>query len=54
MLPSGTTLAKWYKENEPLLQEDPTNQSLVRIVAVALLPICEADPRTVESGHAGA
>ena len=44
MLPPGTTLAEWYKENEPLLQEDPTNQAMVRIVAVALLPLCEENP----------
>jgi hypothetical protein len=44
MLPSGTTLAQWYKENEPLLQQDPTNQAMVRKVAVALVPVCEAQP----------
>lgn len=44
MLPSGTILAKWFIENESLLQQDPTNQDLVRKVAVALLPLCEANP----------
>lgn len=41
MLPFGTTLAEWFVENEPLLQQDPSNQELVRVVAVALLPVCE-------------
>ena len=44
MLPSGTTLAEWFAENERVLQQDPTNQELVRVVAVALLPLCEENP----------
>jgi hypothetical protein len=38
------TLAQWYKENEPHLQQDPTNQERIRVVAVALLPVFENEP----------
>ena len=41
-LPPGTTLAQWYHANEPLLQEGPSEQERIRIVAAALLPLFEA------------
>jgi len=48
-LPPGTTLAEWFAENEPVLQQDPTNQALVRKVAVVLLPLFEQEPRFHEA-----
>lgn len=48
-LPPGTTLAQWFSENELLLQQDPTPQELVRVVAVALLPLFELEPRCHEA-----
>ncbi len=41
--PPGTTLAEWYRENEPLLQGDPGELERIRIVAAALLPLFDAD-----------
>jgi hypothetical protein len=48
-LPSGITLAQWYRENELLLQEDPTRQERNRVVAVALLPLFEEQPECWEA-----
>jgi hypothetical protein len=49
MLPPGITLAQWFRENEPLLQQDLTPQELVKVVAVALLPLFEQEPRCHEA-----
>ena len=43
-LPSGTTLAEWYSQNEALLQQDPSSQEWIRIVADALLPVFNEHP----------
>jgi hypothetical protein len=43
-LPPGKTLALWYRENEPLLRQDPCMREKNTIVAVALLPIFEKQP----------
>jgi hypothetical protein len=40
----GTTLAQWYSENEPLLQQEPTRQERNMVVAVTLLPIFAEQP----------
>ena len=43
-LPPGTTLARWYRENQPLLQQEPSLRERNRVVAVALLPLFEERP----------
>ena len=45
----GTTLAQWFHENEPLLQRDPTPKEPVKVVAVALLPLFQQEPRCHEA-----
>ncbi len=44
LLPSGTTLAEWFGENEPPLQQDPTMPERNMVVVVALLPVLEVHP----------
>jgi hypothetical protein len=38
-LPPDTTLAEWFKVNEPLLREEPSSRERGRVVATALLPL---------------
>ena len=45
----GITLAQWFHENEPELQQDSTPQELIKVVAVALLPLFEQEPRFHEA-----
>ena len=44
-LPSGKTLAQWYRENEPQLRQEPCLRDKNTIVAVALLPLFEKQPQ---------
>mgnify|MGYP000950549487 CR=1 FL=1 len=45
----GITLAQWFAENEPLLQEGFSRQERVRVVAVALLPLFKQNPDSWEA-----
>ena len=47
-LPQGMTLAQWYRQNEPQLQQDPTQQARNRGVA-ALLPLFEQEPGCLDA-----
>jgi len=56
-LPDGTTLAAWYRANEPALRKESCDRARNNIVAVALLPLFEAEPQhwaAVEFLNAGA
>ena len=50
-LPPGLTLAQWFSQNEPLLQQDSVNPELVRVMAVALLPLFEHEPGCDEAAN---
>jgi hypothetical protein len=43
-LPAGTSLAKWYAENAEAFRANPTGRERNSAVAVALLPLIEAEP----------
>jgi len=45
-LPASKTLAQWYRENEPLLRQEPCLRDKNTIVAVALLPLFEKQPES--------
>ncbi len=48
-LPEGQTLAQWYKANRSKLHKSATKRHLNRIIASALLPLFEAQPRHWEA-----
>ncbi|HEX8916479.1 MAG TPA: hypothetical protein VF796_29275 [Humisphaera sp.] len=43
-LPAGTKLSKWYLENAEALRANPTGRERNSAVAIALLPLIEAEP----------
>src|SRR5438132_1281700 len=43
-LPSGTTLAAWFREREPSLRKDGTQRELNLRMAAAILPLFEESP----------
>lgn len=43
-LPDGTSLAAWYRANEPALRKESCDRARNNIVAVVLLPLFEAEP----------
>ncbi|HSI33445.1 MAG TPA: hypothetical protein VK986_07625 [Tepidisphaeraceae bacterium] len=45
-LPAGTSLAEWYKENEPALRKTATDRPRNTTVAVVLLGILERSPES--------
>ena len=49
--PHGTTLAEWYRQNEPLLQQEPSSRARSMVVAVALLPLFEDEPECWKAIH---
>ena len=48
-LPSGKTLAQWYRENESSLRQEPCLRDKNTIVATALLPLFEKQPEGWEA-----
>ena len=48
-LPSGKTLAQWFRENEPLLRQEPCQRDKNTVVATALLPLFEKQPNNWEA-----
>ena len=47
--PPHMTLAQWFSENEPLLQQDPSLRERYTVVAAALLPLFENEPQCWEA-----
>jgi hypothetical protein len=48
-LPSGKTLAQWYRENEASFRQEPCQRDKNTVVAVALLPLFEKQPERWEA-----
>ncbi|MFW6161226.1 MAG: hypothetical protein ACODAJ_00565 [Planctomycetota bacterium] len=44
-LPDDTTLAAWYRANKAALRKEPCDRARNNVVAVALLPLFEAEPQ---------
>ncbi len=48
-LPPGKTLAQWFRENEPLLRQEPCLRDKNTFVAAALLPLFDNQPEYWEA-----
>jgi hypothetical protein len=48
-LPPGKKLAQWYRENQPLLQQEPCQRDKNTVVAAAQLPRFEKQPENWEA-----
>ncbi len=48
-LPAGTTLAKWYEDNAPVLASNAVDRDRNTTVAATLLPLFEASPEKWEA-----